>query len=72
MYEIEKGIPAPPARNYYLRYPWDAMAVGDSFFVPDDKRSSVRSAASKRNQLNNGKRFISRAVEGGVRVWRVE
>ena len=72
MYEIEHDIPAPPARQYYRRYPWDAMEVGDSFLVRDDQANSVRSAASKRNQLGIGKRYISRHVEGGVRVWRVE
>lgn len=32
MYKIEKGVPAPEGKE--SKYPFRAMEVGDSFFVP--------------------------------------
>ena len=73
LYKIEKGIPVPGPRG---SYPLGQMEVGDSFFVPladgdKAKRAGIRSGmyvAAKRL----GCRFTVRAVDGGLRVWRVE
>lgn len=71
MIEIDKGIPLLKARN--AKYPFRAMLVGDSFFVPDSSRKTRRLitnnavAAAKRI----GFKFSVRLVEGGVRCWRV-
>jgi len=69
MIEIEKGI-AIPERNLSsgraCKYPWKTMEIGDSFFVSDTKPNS--GMASK----IYGRKFVSRTVDGGIRVWRTE
>lgn len=77
MYEIENGIEIPKSNyGYYSKYPFGEMEIGESFFVPfgDDKhiiRVRVQTAASYYGKRNNV-RFLTRTVDGGVRVWRVE
>jgi hypothetical protein len=65
-FKIDEGIPMPEKRHS-PKYPWKEMEVGDSFFVP--KRAFLASSASLRYAP---KKFSQRAVDGGVRVWRVE
>jgi hypothetical protein len=73
MFKIEKKIPitrtvTPGAP---AKYPWRVMQVGDSFFVPNIKSPTLAgssNAAAKRLNM----KFTVRAVEGGVRVWRVK
>lgn len=55
----------PPPRNIY---PFSDMQPGDSF-VTD--RPAVRAAANVWAK-RKGMKFITRTVEDGVRVWRVE
>lgn len=78
MYEIDKGVEIPAPHGVATRrvYPFREMEIGDSFLVPGDgdKRqlqARIGSAASYYGKRNN-KRFVTRSVEGGVRVWRVE
>ena len=66
MYEKEKGI----SSVFERKYPLDIMEVGDSFLVPLEKRASAASMCSKYRKAS-GKKFITRKVEGGFRVWRV-
>ena len=70
MIEIEKNVPIiRNQRGVPSKYPWSSMEVGDSFFVRGAKittMSHARHDAGKRT----GFTFISRTVEGGVRVWR--
>lgn len=71
MLEIDKGIPRPASLRA-AKYPWAALEIGDSFFVPSvngatHNVASVASWAGKRH----GKKFSSRTVDGGVRVWRI-
>lgn len=79
MYEIDKGIeiPAPNIANNARRlYPFPEMEIGDSFLVPGDGDKKVLQArlgsAACYFGKRNSKRFVTRSVEGGVRVWRVE
>ena len=80
MFKIEKGIPIPVSKTVTRQgrgrdrlYPWAEMQVGDSFFVPGEaKRIGVASHASAVCKRYAPKRFVSRKVEGGVRIWRVE
>ena len=75
--KIEKNIPIPaPHRgvNRPLKYPWDKLEIGDSVLIPAKNKSdkeTIRTAATsygrKRKML-----FVSRTVEGGVRVWRTK
>lgn len=70
MFKIEKKIPLPTRRTVISQYPWADMEVGDSFLVPDKKVKTVYVTVSKANKKYPPKHFISRAVKGGVRVWR--
>ena len=63
---VEKGIPLPTPRNNIgtmdlLR----AMEVGDSVLFPNKCTRAVLGRLP-------GKKFTTRSVEGGLRVWRVE
>ncbi len=75
MFEIEKGIPLPKQKHIgpKPKYPLKEMGVGDSFFVPGDNSrynlSNNVSAAARHNAPD--KKFKTRTVEGGIRVWRV-
>lgn len=71
MYKIEKGIEVTPMRRGRPRkYPVKEMKVGDSFFVPKANSEFQRYVSRLGKQI--GGKFISRVVDGGVRVWRVE
>ena len=64
---IEKDRPISGRRT---RYPFGAMEVGDSFFVPETAAKLVRSAATKFGQRRD-RQFLTRRVDGGLRVWRI-
>lgn len=75
MYKIEKNVAVPHTRNDD-KYPFDQMQVGDSFFVPCSG-ANTREARHVRNHVagrnHEGKAaFITRTVDGGVRVWRAK
>lgn len=74
MLKIEKGVPIWPALRGRPRgrtkYPFDSMAVGDSFFSEGATRNYMaRSCAEARLRL--GWQFSMRKTDGGYRVWRV-
>lgn len=72
-FHIEKGIPVPKmtGAGRKTKYPFESMEVGDSFFIKDTKVKTI-----SRTCCQHGKRlsrkFASRTVDGGVRVWRTE
>ena len=60
-------------------YPWEQMAVGDSFLIECDEADRVRRGNSAQNSARSFAktrgldwRFSFRQVEGGVRIWRVK
>jgi hypothetical protein len=74
-YKIESGIPLPLRENNghvpgELTVTLMKMNVGDSVFVPSDKKTahSFDTTAKK----HTGYRYAKRRVEGGYRIWRVE
>jgi uncharacterized protein (DUF2249 family) len=69
--EIETRIPAPTER-YNLLYGFlDGLKVGESVLITQQvNRKSLRACVTYRTQRYN-KRFVTRAVEGGFRVWRI-
>lgn len=72
MIQIDKGIPIPEnARRGRHGYPWADMGVGDSFFVSNGRVANFRSTCWHACVRHKPKKFICRAVEGGVRVWRI-
>jgi hypothetical protein len=73
-FKIEQGIEIPPRRSGALKYPFDQMNVGDSFFIPEDssvKPANVSNSAQAYGK-QTGRKFTVRRVEGGYRCWRTE
>ena len=71
-FKIEPGIPQP---NNYMRYPFGAMLVGDSFRATPATvkvRKSLASSSANYAKRHPGYRFTVRKVKGGYRVWRVK
>lgn len=60
-----------PAKNEV--YPFGSMEVGQSFFVQTEdtkKFASLRNSATSRGK-KLGMKFVTRQMDGGIRVWRV-
>ena len=68
-FKIEKGIEIPSGRKASRVYPFDKMEVGDSFLVNAKEQVKVMSSARPYG-IRTGKKFVSRKMEDGVRVWR--
>lgn len=75
---IQSGVPMPTPRCRESQYPFLDMKRGDSFLVACEAAESKRmlgrlwAAARSFGKRNNGCKFITRIVEGGVRCWRYE
>ena len=75
-YSIDKNVEMP--RPDRVTYPWTNMEVGDSFLVKCDKinnrniSSTISNSGSSWGKIHGGKKFATRIVEGGVRVWRTK
>lgn len=81
-YKIDRDVPLPyetyhyqykPKRRASSTYPFNDLAIGDSFLVPsgDPREKSVRAASSVCG-IRWGKRFVTRVAEEGTRIWRAE
>lgn len=75
--QIEPGVPMPP--KAIRKYPWSAMAVGDSFFIaclPAHRglqQARIYDALWKwrnHNPDRAGIKMTVRKVPHGIRVWR--
>jgi len=75
MMQFDKNVPMPSAREEYKSYQFDRMEVGDSFYVADpDGKTAHRIQTQVSYQKRYGataKRFTTRRVGDGIRVWRV-
>lgn len=67
MFKIDAGIPVPPPT--WQKYPWAAMAVGDSILIPV---ATVKPAGSMRywRIKNPGWQFRTKREGAGYRIWR--
>lgn len=75
-YEIEKGIPCPPnsAGTNNLgrtKYPFAEMSIGDSFAYPQKTKHNTVGVTVCRAAKKLGFKFVTRKVDGIIRVWRV-
>lgn len=70
IYPIESGIVLSRRRDS-TKYPLASLEVGDSFLVPGAVARRLATAASQAGK-RLGRKFATRKVEGGVRVWRLE
>lgn len=80
-FTLEKNVPIPAAlrAGRKSKYPWASMEVGDSFFVPGGKESTMSSARLVAQRRHEGCKFEVREVQEldedggavtGLRVWR--
>lgn len=72
--QVDRDIPLPPPKQQFTRkYPFNIMAVGDSFFVPGMTRrpmaSSIRHASCECRKFTT-RRVIENGVSG-LRIWRI-
>lgn len=71
--DIDKNVPIPLPGGR-RKYPWAEMEVGDSVLL--EGFHSTAECYPYRAALNYaaywGLKFTARAVEGGVRIWRIE
>lgn len=86
--EIEDAVPLPPANSSRIKYPFDDLAPGASFFVAAvigegdtessacNRLQSVLHSCARAAVKRTGSRFTTRrwseAGEPGIRVWRIE
>ena len=75
-YEVEENVVLPrlgyTGGNY--KYPWEELAIGDSFFVQNKTINSMASLAYKTAKRLNMKftcRSVTENEHAGVRVWRI-
>lgn len=72
-YKIEKDIPIPkkrpPIKGY--KYPLREMEIGDSFLVEGDGYLLCKKIHTHTSALKP-KKFRSRTVKEGMRVWRIK
>ena len=74
---IEAGVPIPAQRAGSFRYPFPAMAIGDSFLSPHDDgedraRNAYRAARLWGARQQPPRSFSIRRVTDGWRLWRTE
>jgi len=70
-YAVENNVPVPPKR--YARkskYPFDTMAPNQSVLIPGKTYAAVIGVLRKHKA--EGKRFVVRNSDQGIRVWRIE
>lgn len=67
--KIENGIPVPQKKSDSLLGLLRRMEVGDSVLAP--KSDYARRVGYQVQVIEKGKRFTTRAVDGGLRIWRI-
>jgi len=68
---IDHDVPIP-AITRMSKYPFDDMEVGDSFTILPEASKNISSAIGAYcRKRSDGRKFITRSIEGGVRIWRV-
>jgi hypothetical protein len=75
MFEIESGIPIPPAKGKPRKYNLEDMQIGDSFWIPGVELSSVSGSISKGSRqlgIRCECRSLTESGVSGVRVWRTQ
>lgn len=73
MFEIEKNVPIPMAGRTECPFPFEGMAVGDSFKLPESTSRSLINVWRQRYVAKNpDKRFITRKIGQEIRCWRIK
>ena len=66
----EKHVPIP-ATDTLGKYRWQDMEVGDSWPIADKDLPLVRTAASSYKRRHPAWGYMTRKVDGVVRLWRI-
>lgn len=69
MIQIDKNIPVQKSKWQESKYPFNELEIGDSFLTTSARISAL---ATYYNSKNPKKKFITRRVEDGFRVWRIK
>lgn len=67
--KIERNIPIPTEKG--RKYPFEAMRVGDSFYVEGVKHNSLSGIATATG-YRIGMKFMVRRWKTGLRCWRIK
>lgn len=68
--KVDKKVPIPEIGRP-CKYPWKTMEVGDSFFVTG-AASHAFSGQACMAARRAGRRFTTRSLPNGCRVWRIK
>ena len=71
MFKIETDVPIVFRTKQYV-WPWRDMGVGDSVFIKNPGDFLRAQSACHAYGYKMGKKFTTRKVDGGLRVWRIE
>ena len=77
MYKVESNVAVPQAKGKKNVYPFNTLEVGDSFMIESSpeqltKMQRKMSAMCVMSGKRMGKKFITRRVDGGLRIFRIE
>lgn len=67
-FKIDRDISLPNSR---AKYSFEKMDVGDSVFFEGQNSGGNGPVAARMFGSKAGRKFASRMVDGGVRVWRI-
>lgn len=71
--KVDRSIAIPEPRvGRPFKYPWSEMRVGDSFVSESNARILLNAAASYARIRGLKRKYTTRKVEGGTRIWRTE
>lgn len=72
-FKIDKGIPIPETTTG-TKYPFSAMAVGDSFFAPGRTSRQLQNVTSTYRKRGMKFKAVQQEENGvkGTRIWRIE
>lgn len=73
VFKIEDGIPIPGrGRRSGFSEVVRQLAVGQSVLVGGPQRNIAAQAASVALRAMDGRKYLTRKAEGGIRVWRTQ
>ena len=70
--KIDKQEHPIPKSKRNKKYPLDSIQPGESFFIAGQSGTQNACSAIWNWCKRHGGKFTARAIEGGVRVWRIE
>lgn len=64
-FKVVTATPAPRASGRESRYPWDALEIGQAFFIPGKTTSSISTMVSTRKNKHPGENYTVRQLDDG-------